>query len=428
VSQATASNSEDVDLRDLPAGWVAKKVGEIAQVRGGKRLPAGKTLQAARTGRPYVRVSDMHMGGVSLNGILYVPEDACQAIRNYRIYADDVFISVAGTLGIVGRIPPTLNGANLTENADRLTAIQCDVDYLKFWLSSEKIQSLISAIRTVGAQPKLALGRIKQFTVPLPPTRTEQGLISTALRDSDELISSIERLLQKKKSIKQGMLQGLLTGDMRLPGFTDEWRARSLGDLGRTYGGLTGKIGEDFGRGSGRFVTFMDVMANIRIDGRRLAPVEVSPSERQNAVRAGDILLNGSSETPNELAMAAVVTDVPRGTLLNSFCFGFRPNGDAALEPEFLAYLLRAEPGRRLLSATAQGATRYNLSKKQFLRLKVNLPTPAEQTAIAAVLRDVDEEIALLGLRLAKARDIKQGMMQELLTGTTRLVPQGASA
>ena len=277
-----------------------------------------------------------------------------------------------------------------------------------------------------GAQQVFNTTLASSFQLLLPPYE-EQRRIARVLLDADDLCSSLECLLAKRQAIKQGVLQGLLTAETRLPGFADKWRTSSLGDLGRTYGGLTGKTADDFGRGAGRYVTFMDVMSNVRIDGSRLARVQLSPCERQNEVRSGDILLNGSSETPDELAMAAVVVDVPAGTLLNSFCFGFRPNGGAPLVPEFLAHLLRAEPGRRLLSSTAQGATRYNLSKKQFLRLRICLPSLAEQRAIAGTLRDIDDEVEELERRLAKARELKLGMMQELLTGRTRLVPQGVS-
>ncbi|MDN6654398.1 MAG: restriction endonuclease subunit S, partial [Bifidobacterium crudilactis] len=113
--------------------WLTVTVGDIAQVKGGKRLPAGYFVQKKPTPFPYIRVSDMVNGGIRESGIKYVPEAAAAAIRNYRIGKDDIFISVAGTLGLVGRIPGHLDGANLTENADRLTQIKCDIDFLMYY-------------------------------------------------------------------------------------------------------------------------------------------------------------------------------------------------------------------------------------------------------------------------------------------------------
>ena len=105
----------------IPEEWDHLCVGNVAKVKGGKRLPAGYSLIDTVTPHPYVRVSDMYPGGVDTSEIKYVPEQAFPAIQNYRINDADIFISVAGTLGIVGAVPPQLNGANLTENADRIT-------------------------------------------------------------------------------------------------------------------------------------------------------------------------------------------------------------------------------------------------------------------------------------------------------------------
>ena len=107
----------------------------------------------------------MYLGGVHLDNLKYVPEDIFPNIKNYTISSQDIFISVAGTLGIVGTIPNHIDGANLTENADKITNIKCDRDFLLYSLMSQRIQSTIDAQKTIGAQPKLALERIKTFLV-----------------------------------------------------------------------------------------------------------------------------------------------------------------------------------------------------------------------------------------------------------------------
>lgn len=157
----------------------------------------------------------MYQGGVSVKDIKYVPEDVYTYIKNYRIYKEDIFISVAGTLGIVGRIPEVLDGANLTENANKLTDIKCDVDYLLVVLKSDLIQSKIESERTLGAQPKLALTRIRNFDIPIPP-KAEQTRIATILSDMDAELLGLEAKLEKYRQLKQGMMQQLLTGKIRL--------------------------------------------------------------------------------------------------------------------------------------------------------------------------------------------------------------------
>lgn len=290
--------------------------------------------------------------------------------------------------------------------------------------SHELLKLVSSAGNSAGV---LDTKLVQAFEIWLPSAEEQQAIVG-ALSDADELVVSLERLIAKKRDIKQGAMQRLLTGKARLPGFDSEWIQIKMSSLGRTYGGLTGKTKVDFGRGDAQYITFMDVMSNVLIEGRDLPRVAVADSETQTLVQVNDLLFNGSSETPDELAMCAVVEWIPTRTYLNSFCFGFRLNSAEVANPIFLAYLFRGPVGRALLYSLAQGATRYNLSKSQFRALELYLPRVSEQQAIAQVLSDMDAEIEVLEQRLAKTNDIKQGMMQELLTGRTRLVPREALA
>ena len=203
-------------LAGFSGEWEVKPLDTISFVTSGKRLPLGKSLTDNETSHPYVRVTDMRMGTVELSDIKFVPDDVFPAIKQYRIYKEDIFISVAGTLGIVGKIPQELDGANLTENADRITNITCSRDYLLHFLMSSQIQNTIEAIQTVGAQPKLALTRIRKFDIPLPPTLAEQTAIAEILSNMDAEISALEEKLVKARQVKAGMMSVLLTGKIRL--------------------------------------------------------------------------------------------------------------------------------------------------------------------------------------------------------------------
>ncbi|WMX17025.1 restriction endonuclease subunit S [Aureispira sp. CCB-E] len=200
----------------IPVDWEVRLASDIAEVRSGKRLPKGNALQDTETSQPYIRVADMFNGGVELKNIKYVPESVSLQISNYRIYKDDIFISVAGTLGICGMIPLILDGANLTENANRFTNIQCDKKFLLYILLSPLIQNLINSSKTLGAQPKLALVRIRNFAIPLPPTLKEQRAIAETLSNMDQEIQTLQTKKEKYQAIKQGMMQELLTGKTRL--------------------------------------------------------------------------------------------------------------------------------------------------------------------------------------------------------------------
>ncbi|WP_169809186.1 restriction endonuclease subunit S [Actinomadura chibensis] len=398
-------------------------VGAVASVKGGKRLPAGFALQDDPTPHPYIRVTDMRDGGVDESGIRYVPVAAAPAIRAYRIFKNDIFISVAGTLGIVGRIPPRLDGANLTENADRLTDIKCDVDYLSHYLRSAPIQNEIDSIRTVGAQPKLALGRIKKFELLLPGDRAEQRLIATALNDVDQLIRRLDRLIAKKRAIKQGLAQELLTGRTRLPGFSGEWTTHRLSDLGNFLRGRG--IKRDEVRPSGvpcirygeLYTTYADYTAST------VSYVDPSVAATALPIRPGDILFAGSGETKEEIGMSvAYIGDAP--AVAGGDIIVLRGDG---YDPVFLAVLLNSPEVASRKAQGGQGDAVVHINWRVLANIEVTLPPPDEQRAIAGYLLDADAEIEALGRRLETARAIKQGMTQELLTGRTRLVAEGAA-
>ena len=203
-------------LPGFSGAWEVKPLDAIAFVTSGKRLPLGCFLADSETPHPYIRVTDMRPGTVSLADLKFVPKNVFPFIKQYRIYKDDIFISVAGTLGVVGKIPPELDGANLTENADRITNITCSQEFLLQVMMAPPIKDTIESLQTVGAQPKLALARIRKFDIPLPPSRVEQEAIASVLTDIDASIAAISTKLAKARALKQGMMQELLTGRIRL--------------------------------------------------------------------------------------------------------------------------------------------------------------------------------------------------------------------
>ncbi|MGG7198535.1 restriction endonuclease subunit S [Clostridium butyricum] len=254
------------------------------------------------------------------------------------------------------------------------------------------------------------------------PTLKEQELIAKFLSDTDNLILSIEKLIDKKNLIKQGTMQDLLTGKKRIEGFEGEWTQRCMSDLGCTYSGLSGKKKSDFENGNSLYIPFMNIISNPIINTDFLEPVFVKESEIQNKVKRGDLFFNTSSETPEEVGMCSVILQDIESLFLNSFCFGFRINNLNDVNPIFISYFFRSKFGRNMMSYLAQGSTRYNLSKSSFIKLTLMLPTYEEQEAIAKILIDMDKEIEALQKKLDKYKKIKEGMMEELLTGKRRLI------
>ena len=162
---------------EISKSWEWTRLSTIAKVLGGKRIPAGRKLTAENTGHVYIRVSDMKDGTVIQNGLLYVPEDIFNSISKYIIKKEDVFITVAGTIGRIGKIPPELDGANLTENADRLVFSLLNQDWMIFLLQSSFIQNQIAEVTTKVGQPKLAIARIEKLLIPLPPLNEQTRIV-----------------------------------------------------------------------------------------------------------------------------------------------------------------------------------------------------------------------------------------------------------
>lgn len=258
-------------------------------------------------------------------------------------------------------------------------------------------------------------GIAKKLPIIVPPTIEEQTAIATALSNADALISSLEKLIAKKRMIKQGAMQKLLQPK-------EGWEVKKLGEVGKAYGGLSGKSKADFESGTYPYIPFMNIMSNPVIDTNYFDFVNINVGESQNGAQKGDLFFNGSSETPEEVGMCSVLLEDVPNLYLNSFCFGFRLNKDSKENGLYLSYFFRSIEGRKLFYSMAQGATRYNLSKSNFNKLEVKFPNPEEQTRIATILSDMDAEIGALEAKLEKYRKVKLGMMQNLLTGKIRLI------
>ncbi len=407
---------KQTEVGKIPQDWDVIRLGDVVEKIIGGGTPSRSNPDYWGNEIPWVTVKDF----ATFNPCLTQEAITKAGLKNSASHLIPKGTVITSTRMALGKA--VIYDVDVSINQD-LKAVfpKKDVDslFLYYWFQThaEYIASLGSGSTVMG----ISLPDLKNITF-LKASRQEQEAIATALSDTDALIASLDKLIAKKRDIKQATMQQLLTGKTRLPGFSGEWEVKTLGDLGSTFGGLTGKTKADFGEGSGHYVTFMNVMTNVVIDCGTFERVKVSPTESQNKVVKGDLLFNGSSETPEEVAMCAVMkADVPN-LFLNSFCFGFRFHDGAEADGLFLACYFRSKEGRELMKSLAQGSTRYNLSKVAFLKSSLPLPRLPEQTAIAAVLSDIDAEISALEKQRDKTLALKQGMMQELLTGRIRLV------
>lgn len=199
-----------------------------------------------------------------------------------------------------------------------------------------------------------------------------------------------------------------------------------VSEIGILYGGLSGKSAPDFGHGL-PFVTYKQVFDCAEIDLTSCGQVSISSGERQNCIALGDVLFTSSSETPKEVGYASVVTTEPEETYLNSFCFGLRPK-PTTLVPAYSRYLFHAQEYREQVETLAQGTTRYNISKKGFLKINLTIPTLPEQRRIADALSVVDAKIDLLARKRDNLARFKTGLMQKIFSQEVRFTRDDGSA
>jgi type I restriction enzyme, S subunit len=249
------------------------------------------------------------------------------------------------------------------------------------------------------------------------PSIEEQTKIASFLTAVDEKLQALKKKRHLLQQYKKGVMQKLFSQELR---FKDEngedfseWEVKKLGELGETYGGLSGKSKENFGKGK-PYIQYKQIFDDSKIDISRFELVEIGVNENQNKVQFGDVFFTVSSETSNEIGMSSVLLDKVEELYLNSFCFGYRANSLEELNPYFSRYLFRSENFREEIIKLAQGSTRYNMSKIQLLKIKIQLPCLKEQTAIANFLSALDEKINQTQRQIEKMERWKRGLLQKM--------------
>lgn len=224
------------------------------------------------------------------------------------------------------------------------------------------------------------------FDMPIyKPAQDEQIKIATLLQLIDDRISTQNKIIEKYESLIQAMCDTLIERETQQV-------ILSFSDFGQSYSGLSGKSAEDFGEGY-PFITYMNVYRNRIIDSKDVGFVKINKAEQQSVVRYGDILLTLSSETPEEVGMGAVYLGETYPLYLNSFCFGIHITNDAKIYPPFLAYYVSSQSFRKAVYPLAQGSTRFNLQKSDFMKKRFSFPVIEKQRKIYSILKAYSDKL-----------------------------------
>lgn len=395
-------------------GWKTKKLGEVAEVCMCKRIFAHQTSKIGNI--PFYKI-----GTFGKEADAYISSQLYEEYKAKYSYPEkgDVLISAAGTLGrtvVFDGQPAYFQDSNIVWL--KIDKSQLCNDYLAHyykvikWASSEG--STIS---------RLYNGIICDTEILLPPLE-EQAAIAEVLSNVDSLISSLQKLIAKKKAIKQGAMQELLTGKKRLPGFSGEWNEGCIGDYCRCIRGVSYNGGTDLFPDENSY-SFRLLRAN-NIQNGNFVPNDVqfvkkSCVSEEQVLHSNDILVcmaNGSKPLVGKNCFLNVRNGV--------YTFGAFMGCIRARTPstcmKYIFQIMNSTTYWENISLLLSGSSINNLRPNDILNMTYKFPTAIEQQAIAQVLSDMDFEIEQLEKKLAKYQQIKQGMMQELLTGRIRLV------
>ena len=264
-----------------------------------------------------------------------------------------------------------------------LSDFKCDGKYLYQYFSS-RFYNRVKRMSAKNSVDSVRMEMIADMPLYLPSVG-EQHKIGKLLALLDERISVQNKIIEKLETLIQAMCDTLI-------GKETQQVMLSFSDFGQSYSGLSGKSAEDFGEGS-PYITYMNVYQNQIIDITDIGLVKIDKTEQHSLVQYGDILFTLSSETPEEVGMGAVYLGKTQPLYLNSFCFGIHITDESKIFPPFLAYYVSSQSFRKAVYPLAQGSTRFNLQKSDFMEKKFSFPVIEKQRKIYSILDTYSDKL-----------------------------------
>ncbi|MEE0617625.1 restriction endonuclease subunit S [Intestinibacter bartlettii] len=375
-------------FKEFCGEWEEKRLGDIADVLSGKRIPKGMSLSTVDTGIKYITVSDMGEKYINNENIKYISEDIEEKIKKYKVSENDIIISVAGTLGKINIVTKDFQNANLTENCDKITNLKgIKHKYLYMYLNSSYIQGQINSIYTVSSQPKLALTRIRDFIINTP-SLVEQTKIADFLSTVDDKIQNQQDKITHLENIKKGFMQKIFSRKIR---FKDdggeefpEWEEKKLVDCCKYQ---SSSISTSMISNSGEYQLF-DVNGKIGYTNKFCDKKYIS------------IIKDGAG--------VGRIRILPK----NSFCIStmgiITSNKQTIIE--YLYYSMSQIEFKKYVV----GAAIPHIYFKDYRNEKIEVPCLKEQTKIADFLSSFDEKISIEKETLEHLKQLKKGLLQQM--------------
>ena len=373
----------------IPNNWCWVRLGNITQIKGGKRIPKGTSLLKENTGYKYIRVTDMKNGTVLNDDIHYISKDIYNKISNYTISKNDIYITCAGTIGRVGIIPVEFDGANLTENADKIIIKHINKNLLVKVLSSYIVQKQIQEVITTGCQPKLAIKKIEQLKIPLPPINEQQRIVNrieSLFAKLDRAKELIENTLAQFEQNKMAILHKAFTGEL-----TAKWRKENNIDLSSWQEKTVDELCTSLKYGTSKksnpegsvVVLRMGNLQNGEIDWSNLMYTDDKDDIEKYLLKKGDVLFNRTN-SPELVGK----TSIYRGEYPAIYA-GYLIKLDYGKDiiGEYLNYMMNSTKAKHYCyTVKTDGVSQSNINAKKIGAFEIPVPTIEEQQEIVNIL------------------------------------------
>lgn len=432
--------------KNIPNSWATEYIGNIATTSGGKRLPLGCNYSDQPTNHPYIRVTDFENMTINSNNLKYLDEETSRKISRYTISSNDVYISIAGTIGIAGNIPKLFDGANLTENAAKITPHgSVYYKYLAYYLNSEDAQKQIIDYTISTTQPKLALNKIKKIIIPIPPLAEQRRIVEKIeeIRYAQKRLSdTIGNLISRSENLVEVILSSAFRGELsqswriqkrnqndnngeifnniQLP---KTWQWESIGNLSIMIGsGITPKGGKSNYTDSGiAFIRSQNVQM-LKLDLSDVVHITPSLNEemKRTKVHLNDVLLNITGASIGRVAWFDL-ENFPSNVNQHVCIIRLKK----AIH-KWITYCLASKYGQEQIMDLQSGVTREGLNYSQVKQLMVPIPPDDEiDYLILKIENAINVEINVwhsLHNSFELCEKIIQSLFQQAFTG--KLIPQ----
>lgn len=395
----------------IPQEWEVKRLGSIAKCFSGG-TPKSESEEMYGGTIPFIRSGEIHSDKTAL----YLTDEGLSKSSAKMVDVGDLIFALYGANSgdcAISQIIGAINQAILCIRSSNVIN-----PFLQPYLELQKDRFIAKYLQ--GGQGNLSGEIVGSYTIPVPPME-EQRKIAEILGVWDEAIEKQNLLIEKLELRKRDLMQRLLTGKIRLHGFTEPWQKVKLGEIGIiSSAGVDKNIVE--GEVSVRLLNFVDVFYRDFIYNHELNHwVTAKPTKvEQCSVKKGDVFFTPSSETPTDIAFSAVAMEDMDNVVYSYHIVRLRPLIDMDLH--YRAYAFKTaefyKQAQRICDGSGQ---RYVISQNGFRGMSIKLPSLSEQKAIAEVLTTADDEIAIHRKTLDALRKQKRGLMQQLLTGKTRV-------